>query len=345
MVRRGRFLRPPVLAALALLPGLAGCGDAGAPVAPAPATAPAPPPVNPADPLDLLIAQLGDSSYAKREEAERRLTELAPDRYAALQEAVAKTTDLEIQSRLERILASPRIRLAAAWRQAVREGAQDLALRETWFRTENENVPVGYQRLSLRREGEGLEASFEMATGNEEGQEAEEEPSFFRVSYLLDAQFKPVRLKAEHATPGEPVMLFEGRMEDEGWIVTATPPGRKTRLPWGSEDFPQEALLPFLPLWTRSGAPGREILHNDIEYPSLVLKPMAVRDEGKDPRRLAFFLQGSDKPFLTLFLDAKGAISDMLWSNNLKGTRVSPEEGRALQAGLEKRRRKASGSP
>ena len=134
-------------------------------------------------------------------------------------------------------------------------------------------------------------------------------------------------------------------MEPGGWAITITPPGKETRLPWGPEDFPQEALLPLLPLWARAGAPGREIVHNDINYPTLEIQPMVVRDEGKTPRRLTIFKQGEDKPYLTLMLDPSGAIEQMLWSNNLKAIRVNEKEGLALKAKFEKARKTPSDSP
>ncbi|GEM_PF-6467977 len=322
MVFRGRSFRPPVLAAalLALAAWPPCWGDAA---------------------LDALIAQLGSPSYPKREEAERLVEEAAAEHYVEIQEARVKVTDLEVQSRLDRVLASPRIRMTAAWSRALKDGATGLVLRETWMRSEHEDLVTGYQRLNLCREGEGLEATFEQINGDSE----EEGSSVFRVSYLLDARFRLLSLKAEFSMSGEEATTYVGRMEPEGWTITVTPPGAQqdqekgkkeprlpTRLPWGSEDFPQEALLNLLPLWARAGAPGQEIAHNDIEYPTLVLKPMVVRDDGKSPRRLAFYLEGSDKPYMTLTLDKEGAVDSMLFSNNLKAVKVSAKEGLALKA-------------
>ena len=197
MVRRGRFLRPPVLAA-ALLALVAGCGGAEAP----------------ASPLDALIAGLGDPSYQKREEAGRRVEEAAVEHYAELQEALARTTDLEIQSRLDRILSSPRIRMASAWSRALKEGTTGLVLRETWMRLEHEAVVAGYQRLDLRKgkDGEGLEATFEQVIGDD----GEDGSSVFRVTYLVDSRFRLVSLKAEFAMSGEEATTYLGRMEPEG---------------------------------------------------------------------------------------------------------------------------------
>ena len=130
MVRRGGFLHTPVLAALLV----AGCGE---PPAPTPPTPPG------ASQAERLVAQLADPSFRKREEAEKALSDLAPGQYEEIDRLRQSATDLEVQGRLDRILGSPRILLAASWLKAKREGREGLVLGERWFRWEQEQQPVG----------------------------------------------------------------------------------------------------------------------------------------------------------------------------------------------------------
>ncbi len=331
MGRRRRPFDPPVLA-LAFLAG--GCGDPASlpePVRAPVAASPAPPASG--DPLQSLADQLGDNSFRKREEAEKALETLAPRRYADLERVRENARDPETQSRLDRILSSPRVILAAAWSKAEIQGTLGLALGERWFRMEDENLTVGYQRFGIARGESGrlsITVEVERASGGVRHHAL--------VAYVCDAEFRPWSLKAR-VEPGDggdgQAAEFEGRRTEEGWEILKSLGGKTEteRIPWTSTEFPDEVVLALAPLWAQAGSPGREIRYRDIYFPTLELLPQLVRHEG--PGRVSFRHGGSDRPTEILTLGEDGEPREILWQNNLKLLRIPSEEGQALRDGME----------
>lgn len=344
MVRRGRRVRTPVLAATALLGLLAGCTPASSAPPPSP-----PPPASAHSALEILVHALGDASFEAREDAERRLTALAPRHYETLILLRDAATDLEIQARLDKILAAPRVIFAAAWVRAEADGVLDTALGESWFQVEHEEVPVGYQRLlaaRATREGKPV-LRFEMEfEGDFQGDYVHH-----LITYDCDADLNPLTVHAVTFPQwGEGLFTVHGVRQGDGWLLSASGVGKppaESRLAWTDRDFPYEAAVPLLPLWVRLGKPGREVVQGDIEFPSMILKTLILRDEGEVHdtdrlRRVSMRSGDDDKPRASLLIGKDGRIAALLTSDNLKGTRVDAEKGRRLRAAFDTLRAKAA---
>ena len=314
MVRRGGPVRASVLAALVL----SGCGEA-----------PGVPRPSPSSSVEGLAARLADPSFRSREEAEKALAALAPEHYEEIDRLRQSATDLEVQVRLDRVLSCPRILLSAAWLKAKKDGREDLVLGERWFRWEQEQQPVGYQRFEARREPAGLLSfAFEMET------DVDGDHEHILVRYECTEDLRPLRLHAE-LTPawGAETAVLDGEIQGEGWEIRRTLAEEGLlRIPWTSNDFPQEAALLLLPAWVRMGPAGREILHTDIQYPEMTLSRQVIRDEGN--RRATLRGEGDKKPSCTIFLDEEGSIRTLQYVNNLKAERVSEAEGLKIRDAL-----------
>jgi hypothetical protein len=63
---------------------------------------------DPADELRLLLVELEDAEFARRETARRRLAQLGELAETALKEALQKRPSLEMRRRIEKLLAEPR---------------------------------------------------------------------------------------------------------------------------------------------------------------------------------------------------------------------------------------------
>lgn len=267
----------------------------------------------------------------------------APGDYEAIALLREDVRDLEVQSRLDRILSCPRIIFSSAWAKAEREGTLETALGERFFRIEHEELPTGYERVSARRETrEGrpvlvCTVEFEGAFGGDY--------SHTEIGYVCGEDLRPLSLWASlYPIRDKGFLTVAGTLGPGGWTLRCTG-GEKASavmLPWDdSHDFPYEVALPLTPLWVLSGAPGREILQGDIEFPSLEVKQLILRDEGGTPRRASMRMEGEDKPRSSALLDKQGGLEILQSINNLRAVRISPEEGRRLKDGLAKEREAA----